>query len=93
MSEPSPANLELAIALPLGVVANQLIRIEADLRFLSMKTSRFDERETGQLAGKVAGSLERINEALDLIRDLVTEIQSNIQAASLSRKSSGHQDD
>ena len=41
MTEPSPANLELAIALPLGVVANQLTRIEADLRFLSMKASAF----------------------------------------------------
>ena len=63
MTEPSPANLELSIALPLGVVANQLARIEADLRFLSMKASAYvNERESGQLAAKVAGGLERINE-------------------------------
>jgi hypothetical protein len=62
MTEPSPANLELAIALPLGVVANQLARIEADLRFLSMKASAYSkERESGQLAAKVSGGLEKIN--------------------------------
>jgi hypothetical protein len=90
MTEPSPANLELAIALPLGVVANQLTRIEADLRFLSMKAAAcVDERDSGQLAAKLAGGLEKINEALDAIRDLVADMQANIQAASLAGKSSG----
>jgi hypothetical protein len=102
MTDPSPANLELAIALPLGVVANQLIRIEADLRFLSMKAAACaDERDSGQLAAKVAGGLEKINEVLDVIRDLVADMQSNIQTASppgksseaLARKSSADQDD
>src|ERR1700677_3425321 len=80
MTESSPANLELAIALPLGVVANQLTRVEADLRFLSMKASAFaDERENGELAAKASGGLERINEALDLIRGLVAEMEVNIQ--------------
>lgn len=93
MTEPSAESVELTIALPLGVLANQLTRIESDLRFLSMKTSRFDERDSGQLAAKVAGGLEGINEALDRIRDLVAAMQSNIQTASRSRKSSAHQDD
>jgi hypothetical protein len=103
MTEPSPANLELAIALPLGVVANQLARIEADLRFLSMKASAYSkERESGQLAAKVSGGLEKINEVLDLIRGLVADMEANIQAASLtgesvgeraSRKSSADRDD
>jgi hypothetical protein len=103
MTEPSPANLELSIALPLGVVANQLARIEADLLFLSMKASAYvNERESGQLAAKVAGGLERINEVLDLIRGLVTDMEANIQAVSptgksardrASRKSSADQDD
>jgi hypothetical protein len=89
MTEPSPANLELAIALPLGVVANQLTRIEADLRFLSMKASAFvNERESGQLAAKVSGGLEKINEVLDLIRSLVADMEANLQAASSSGKSS-----
>ena len=103
MTEPSLANLELAIALPLGVVVNQLTRIEADLRFLSMKASAYvNERENGELAAKASSGLERINEALDLIRGLVAELEANIQAASLtgqssrdraSRKSSADQDD
>jgi hypothetical protein len=77
--------VELAIALPLGVVANQLTRIEADLRFLSMKASAYaDERESGELAAKVSGSLERINEALDLIRGLVADMDANIQPMSAS---------
>ena len=52
MTEPSPANLELAIALPLGVVANQLTRIEADLRFLSMKASAYSERARKRPTGR-----------------------------------------
>jgi hypothetical protein len=80
MTEPSHANLELAISLPLGVVTNQLTRIEADLRFLSMKASSYaKERENGDLAAKISGGLEKINEALDLIRGLVADMEANIQ--------------
>jgi hypothetical protein len=92
MTESSPANLELAVALPLGVVANQLMRIEAELRFLSMKTQAYtSERENGGLACKVSGGLEKISEALDLIRGLVADMEANIQPiyASPSGKSSG----
>jgi hypothetical protein len=86
MTETSPANLELAIALPLGVVANQLIRIEADLRFLSMKAAAYrSERESGQLAAKVSGGLEKINEVLDLIRGLVADMEANIRKSSADR--------
>jgi hypothetical protein len=89
MTEPSAANLELAIALPLGVVANQLTRIEADLRFLSMKASAYaSERENGELAAKVSAGLEKITEALDQIRGLVADMEANIQAASVTGKSS-----
>jgi hypothetical protein len=94
--------LELAITLPLGVVANQLTRVEADLRFLSMKASAFaDERENGELAAKASGGLERINEALDSIRGLVADMAANIQPRPVrtssreraSRKPSSDQDD
>jgi hypothetical protein len=86
MTEASPANLELAIALPLGVVANQLMRIETDLRFLNMKALAYaNERENGALAAKVAGGLEKINGALDLIRGLVADIEANIQPPSVSQ--------
>ena len=82
MTEASPANLQLAIALPLGVVANQLMKIETDLRFLNMKALAYaNERERGELAAKIAGSLDRINGALDLIRGLVVDMEANIQTA------------
>ena len=99
------ANVELAIALPLGVVANQLTRIEADLRFLSIKTSAYAaERDSGELAAKASGSLERINEALDLIRSLMAAMEADIQPTSASltgrasrerasRKTSAERDD
>jgi hypothetical protein len=97
-----PASLELAITLPLGVVVQQLMRMEADLRFLSMKVSAYaKERENGELAVKVAGGLDRINEALDLIRGLVADMEANIQPRPAdrssrdrtSRKASADQDD
>jgi len=44
----SAANLEMAIVLPLAVVAHQLMRIEADLRLLNMKALDFaNAREEG----------------------------------------------
>ncbi|MEO7208232.1 MAG: hypothetical protein ABI356_01435 [Steroidobacteraceae bacterium] len=73
MSEPSQANFELSIVLPLGVVANQLMKIEADLRFLNARTSAYVRgRSGGELAAQVAARLEKINEALEVIRDLVS---------------------
>ena len=80
MTEASPANVELAIVLPLGVVANQLIRIETDLRFLNMKALAYaNERENGNLAAKISGGIEKINGALDLLRGLVADIEANSQ--------------
>ncbi len=88
MTESSPVNLELAIALPLGVVANQLMRIEADLRFLNMKALAYiNEGEHGGSGALVAARLETINEALDLIRGLVSNIEADMQPKSASRAS------
>ena len=96
------ANVELAIALPLGVVANQLTRIEADLRFLTIKASSYaNARDNGELAAKVSGGVEKINEALDMIRGLMADMEAHIQPRTTakssrdtaSRKSSADQDD
>ena len=85
MTEASPANLELTIVLPLGVVANQLMRIEADLRFLNMKALAYaKERESSEPDGRIAAPLEKINEALDLIRGLVSDIAADVQPRSRS---------
>jgi hypothetical protein len=83
MTEASSANLEMAIILPLGVVANQLMRIETHLRLLNMKALNFaKERENGRLSGLIEARLEHINEALDSIRNLVADIEADIQPRS-----------
>jgi hypothetical protein len=80
MTGTSAANLEMAIVLPLGVVANQLMRIEADLRLLNMKALDFaKERESGRHAGLIEARLENINEALDSIRSLLSDIAADIR--------------
>ena len=92
MTEASPANLELTIVLPLGVVANQLMRIEADLRFLNMKALAYaKERESSEPDGRIAAPLEKINDVLDLIRGLVSDLAADVQPRSRSpvRDSSG----
>jgi hypothetical protein len=75
--------LELSIMLPLGSVANQLMRIEADLRFLNMKALAFaEEREDAGPARQIAARLDKINEALERIRGLVSDIEADVQPRS-----------
>jgi len=83
MTEVSSANLEMAIILPLGVVANQLMKIEADLRLLNMKALDFARvRENEHLTGRIEARLENIIETLESIRDLVSDIEGCIQPSS-----------
>jgi len=82
------ADVELAIGLPLDVVANRLRRIEADLRLLNMKTvalARAGENEP--VGAMIEARIETIYEALDSIRSLVSEIEAD------SRKPSSDRDD
>ena len=86
MSETSPANFELAIVLPLGVVANQLMKLEAELRFLNAKTSKYASEPPGSaMAAQVAARIEKINEALEVIRTLVSDIAIDIQPRSAKK--------
>jgi hypothetical protein len=83
MTEPSSANVELTILLPLGVIANQLMKVAADLRFLNAKTLAYaKQRPGGDLAAQVAGRLEKINEVLEQIRDLITDFEADIELKS-----------
>jgi len=78
-------NTETAIVLPLGVVANQLMRIEAELRLLNMKALDLaKEREDGRFGGLIEAKLENISEALEAIRSLVSDIQTDIRPRSAS---------
>jgi len=79
VTETSPASAELAILLPLGVIANRLMAIEADLRFINMKALDCAlTRANAGLVAQAAARLERISEALDLIRDLVSEMEAGL---------------
>jgi hypothetical protein len=88
MSDPSPVNVELSIVLPLGVVTNQLLKVEADLRALNAKTSAYGSEGLGSaMAAQVAGRLEKIHELLEAIRALVADIETDIQPRSASPRS------
>jgi hypothetical protein len=81
MKQAATANLEMTIVLPLGVIANQLIRIEADLRLLNMKALVLapgpdSERPTE----RVGVTLGIINESLGSIRSLVSGIEDHIHS-------------
>ena len=80
MSDRPPASVELAIALPLGAVAKQLMRVESDLRFLSAKTFA-DPQHRGDAgrAAEVVSRLEQINETLEAIRALIADIERELQ--------------
>jgi hypothetical protein len=83
MTEASSANFEMSINVPLGVLANQLMRIEADLRLLNMKALRCArERENQRLTGGTEARLDNINETLESIRDLVSDIEDCLQPRS-----------
>jgi hypothetical protein len=70
--------MELAMGLPLDVVANRLRRIEADLRVLNMKTDLFtNDGDNARLGVMLEARVETIYEALDSIRSLVSDIGSN----------------
>ena len=85
MTEPAAANVELTSLLPLGVIANQLMKVEADLRFLNAKTLAYaEQRPGGDLAAQVAGRLEKINEVLEQIRDLIVDFEADIELESAS---------
>jgi len=81
INKPSSSEWELAIDLPLGVVASQLMRIEEQLRLLNMKAADFvRERDSDRRSGAIAIRLERINRALDSIRTLMADIETDIDS-------------
>ena len=74
----SSANFELAVVLPLGVAANQLMKVESELRFLNAKLSRYGQERSNARA-EAAARLEKMSETVDAIRQLIAEIQADIQ--------------
>ena len=79
MTKASSTNLEMTLILPLGVVAHQLMKIEADLRLLNMKVvDLINEQGGGHHTRMIQVRLENINDALDSIRGLVSDIEADI---------------
>jgi hypothetical protein len=75
MSRASASELELAIVLPLGVLAQQLMRVEAQLRLVNMKALDLSSNsEYKGSAAQINARLENINEALESIRSLVADL-------------------
>lgn len=83
MTDATAQNWDMAIMLPLGVVASQLMKIETQLRHLNMKALVLTQQpDVGSLPGIVGAQLEAINEALDAIRGLVADMQADLQPKS-----------
>jgi len=83
MTQKSAANLELAIGLPLGVVADKLVRIETELRALNMKALNFaNDRDNERVPGLIEARIETIYKALDSIESLASDIAADIQPRS-----------
>ncbi len=81
MTKASSTDWEIAIDLPLGVVASQLTRIEEQLRLLNLKAADLvQERDGGRRNGAIAVRLENINRALDAIRIFMSDLEAEIEA-------------
>jgi|SRR5450432_792012 hypothetical protein len=79
MPEASAANIEMSIVLPLGVVAHQLMKIEAELRLLNMRAlTAAGERGNGRLGGMIDERIDNINAVLDSIRSLMSNIEADV---------------
>ncbi len=80
MTPESSAEWEMAIVLPLGVVANQLRRIETQLRLVNMKALELSrERESRALRALVESRLDGIHDALGSISGLVADIEADLE--------------
>ena len=79
MTPESAAEWEVAIVLPLGAVANQLRRIETQLRLLNMKALGFArERDNRAVQLQVERRLDQISEALGSVAALVSDIEADV---------------
>ena len=80
MTQGASAEWEMAVVLPLGVVASQLRRIETQLRLLNMKALDLArERENRALRGPVEARIEEIHDALGSIAGLVADIEADLR--------------
>jgi hypothetical protein len=74
----SPVDWEMELVMPLGVLANQLVKIEGDLRFLSMKSAEHSGENGARPSKLVNARLELINSVLESIHSLLAKVQSDV---------------
>jgi hypothetical protein len=73
MTKKLSVNVEMAILLPLDVLANKLNRIDEELRRLNLMVLNIElERERGDLTDSIQERVELMHETLDSIRALVS---------------------
>lgn len=98
MPPPAPqVDWELTLVMPLGVIANQLVKIEGDLRFLSMKAVEQSGEDGARSTQAIDARLELIHGALESINSLLTRLQADIHPKAPStqalRKQAPERDD
>ncbi len=73
-------DVDMAIVLPLDVVANKLKRLEEELRQLNRKALTFEqERESGDLKDLIEPRLERIRDTIRSIRSSLLDLSTDIE--------------
>ena len=72
------ADWEMTMVMPLGVLANQLVKIEGELRILSMKAAEQTNEDAPRSTKAVDARLEVIHEVLESIRSLLARLQADI---------------
>lgn len=78
MPQASSTDWEMTLVLPLGAVASQLERIEAQLRLLNMKALDFARERNRPLQSLVDARLEKIRDTLLSVAALVSDIGSDV---------------
>jgi hypothetical protein len=66
------------MVMPLGVLANKLIKIEGDLRFLSMKAAEYSVEDAARSTRLVDARLEVLSDVLESIHSLLAKLQADI---------------
>jgi hypothetical protein len=69
---------EMTLVMPLGVLANQLVKIEGDLRFLSMKAAEHSSEDVPRSVRSLDARLELIHGVLASIDSLLVKLQADI---------------
>ena len=66
------------MVMPLGALANKLVKIEGDLRFLSMKAAEHSDETGAPPTQAVNARLDLIHESLDAIQALLVKLQADM---------------